>query len=401
MNRQELQQFLDKMASGDYTNEEYNAFTYWVANCGRDEYEQMLMYWEKAIGDNNAFNLTDDHLFEKIEADLDRADEQTPAHQHHNNVNRRRFLWTRFIAAASVLLFLSAGLNLVFQKKQINRPLTKNQSHDIAPGGNKAILTLANGQKILLDNAKSGVVANQGNATINKKQDGQLVYNALAGKAGSAVYDTLTTPYAGTYHLVLADGTKVWLNAATSIRYPVAFSGKYRTVELLYGEAYYEVVHNGKMPFRVITAGQTIQDIGTHFNINAYRDERAVKTTLLEGSVSVSKGNEATILKPDQQAQVNSDGKIQVTDNVDADEVTAWKDGFFQFTNADIQTIMRQLARWYDVKVVYEGPISRHLFTGDIHRDIKASEAMQILTYLKIGYKITGKEIIITSNINK
>lgn len=407
MNQQELQQFLEKLASGNYTNEEYGAFTNWVENCSSDEYELMLICWETIAGEGASEPLHYS-LIEKIELGLNGIDEQKLlSDQLYDETVHRKSIWPRMAVAASVLLCLSVGIHFFLQKKQAGKQTAQNQTHDIAPGGNKAILTLANGQKIILNNSRNGVIANQTNIVVSKKQDGQLVYNAAEapgpGKTGAVSYDTLTTPRGGTYHITLADKTQVWLNAATSIRYPAAFTGRYRTVELLYGEAYYEVNHNDKMPFRVIVSGQTIQDIGTSFNINAYQDEIAVKTTLLEGSVSVSTRNETAVLKPDQQALINTDDryrKIRVMKNIDGSEIVAWKNGLFEFTDADIQTVMRQIARWYNVDVVYNGQIPKRLFTGDIHRDIKASEAMQILTYLKINYKIAGKKIIITSNEN-
>jgi len=406
MNQQELQHFLEKLASGNYTNEEYDAFTNWMEHCSSEEYELMLICWEAIMGEGHVPEPSHHNLIEKIELGLNRIDEQKLLSDELNNKTvPGKSIWPRMAVAASILLSLSAGIYFFLQKKQADKQVAQNQMHDIAPGGNKAILTLAGGQKIVLDNSRNGVIVNQTNIVVSKKQDGQLVYNAAQiaapGKAEAVSYDTLTTPRGGTYNITLADNSQIWLNAGTSLRYPAAFTGKYRTVELLYGEAYYEVSHNDKMPFRVIVSGHTIQDIGTHFNINAYQDEAAVKTTLLEGCVSVSTPNETTVLKPDQQAQINTEGgdrKIRVINNVDSDEIVAWKNGFFEFTNVDIQTVMRQLARWYDVEVVYKGQISKRLFTGDIHRDIKASEAMQILTYLKIDYKITGKKITITSN---
>jgi transmembrane sensor len=406
MNQLELQRLLEKFASGSYTNAEYQTFISWKENCSAAEYEQMLVSWEAIIENNTHFEPFDKSLFEKIELGLDQIDGKKikPHQQLHVNADRKISLWPSIVAAASILLFVAVGLHFIFQKKQPAKQIAHNLTHDIGPGGNKAMLTLANGQKIILDDAKNGLVANQGNAVVNKNQGGGLVYTAQTSTEShlnDGSYDTLTTPRAGIYHITLADGSKIWLNAATSIRYPAAFTGKYRTVELLYGEAYYEVNHNSNMPFRVIVGSQITEDIGTSFNINAYRDEPVIKTTLLEGSVRVAEGNTAEILKPEQQSQINVDGenrKIKVVNGADIDEIIAWKNGFFQFTNADLQTVMRQLARWYDMDVVYNGPISKSLFTGDIHRNINASEAMQILAFLNIDYKITGKKITITSN---
>jgi len=405
MNQQELRHFLEKMASGRQTSQEQDAFNQWVEQCSREAYEQLLNTWEEVVKSHENAAVVDDSLVNKIEAALDRFDEQAaaPEKQREDEPTVRRALWPRLAAAASIVLILSVGAHFLLQKKQISNPAAKNHTHDIAPGGNKAILTLANGTKIVLDNEKNGTIANQGGTAVNKNGDGQLVYNAQQSTPGTQTnaYDTLTTPRSGVYHITLADGSKVWLNSATSIRYPAAFSGKYRTVELLYGEAFFDVRHDGKMPFRVKTASQTTEDIGTLFDVNAYKDEPLIKTTLVEGAVSVAQGTETAVLKPGQQARILADGagqKIRIVNNIDTDEIMAWKNGLFQFTNADIKTIMRQLARWYDVDVVYEGKVTTRLFTGDIHRNINASEAMQILTYLKINYRIVDKKIIITSN---
>ena len=405
MNPQELRHFLQKMASGRQTSQEQEAFNQWVEQCSREEYGQMLNTWAELVNSHENTGIVDDSVVNKIEAALDQFDEQATAleKQPENEPTVRRALWPRLAAAASIVLILSVGAHYLLQKKQVDRSVAKNHTHDIAPGGNKAILTLANGTKIVLDNEKDGTIASQNGTAVNKSGDGQLVYNAQQSSSGTPVnaYDTLTTPRSGVYHITLVDGSKVWLNSATSIRYPATFGGKYRTVELLYGEAFFDVKHDGKMPFRVKTGGQITEDIGTLFDINDYKDEPLVKTTLIEGGISVARGGELAVLKPGEQAQINAEGtgqKIRVVNNVDTDEIMAWKNGLLQFTNADIRTIMRQLARWYDVDVVYEGKVTQRLFTGDIHRNINASEAMQILTYLKINYRIVDKKIIITSN---
>ncbi|WP_432327294.1 FecR family protein [Mucilaginibacter sp. P25] len=199
----------------------------------------------------------------------------------------------------------------------------------MAPGGNKAILTLGDGSTIVLNGAKIGKLARQDNILIKKAADGQISYRDVVvdfHPSKNIIYNTATTPQGGQYQFILADGTKVWLNASSSIKYPVVFNGNERRVELT-GEAYFEVAHNAKKPFKVISNGQTVEVLGTHFNINAYNDEQAVKTTLLEGSVKVSAGKVSNIIKPGQQARFDH-GLIDVM-NVDADEVVAWKNGFF------------------------------------------------------------------------
>jgi transmembrane sensor len=269
----------------------------------------------------------------------------------------------------------------------------------VAPGGNRAVLTLAGGQKIILDSAAAGVLAEQGTTHVQKLGDGQLAYQA--GRKGgntsvAPLYNTLTTPRGGQYELTLPDGTKVWLNAASSITYPTAFTGNSRTVEMT-GEAYFEVAHDKKRSFMVKASGQTIQDIGTHFNVNAYTDEPAQVTTLLEGAVTVGghpllPGEKATVTG----ATANGGGVIDVTKG-DPDQAVAWKNGLFHFTDAGLQTVMRQLSRWYNVDVTYEGNIPPRQFTGMIGRSLTLNQVLKGLAMERVHYQIEeGNKLIIT-----
>jgi ferric-dicitrate binding protein FerR (iron transport regulator) len=289
-------------------------------------------------------------------------------------------------------LCLSLGGYFLFHhqpKKQIARV------HDIAPGGNKAILTLADGSMIDLRAAKNGKLAKQGDMVINKNADGQIVYANSENNASSqnTGFNIATTPRGGQFQLVLADGTKVWLNAASSIKYPVVFNGNERKVELT-GEAYFEVAHDKEKPFRVISNGQEVEVLGTHFNINAYHDEKSAKTTLLEGSVRISSEGKNKMLKPGEQAHFEN-GDILIAD-VDVNEVVAWKNGFFQFKDDNIRDIMRQLGRWYDVDIKYEGNLPDREFSGTLSRNANLSQMLDILSFKKIHFRIEGKTIIVT-----
>jgi hypothetical protein len=307
-----------------------------------------------------------------------------------------KHLWSAIFAAASILLFLSFGVYLLLHKNPPPQQIAKNQIHDVAPGGNKAILTLANGKQIVLTGTQNGALAKQGSITINKTRDGQVVYTGASIASQNSqlmTYNSMQTPRGGQYHLTLADGTNVWLNAASSIRYPVAFTGNERRVEIT-GEAYFEVEHNATKPFRVICNGQTVEDLGTHFNINAYSDENSVKTTLLEGSVNVSSAGKSQTLKPGEQGQLEH-GNIRIVD-VDANDAIAWKNGFFQFKDDNLKDIMRQLGRWYDVDIKYEGKLPDREFSGDISRNIKLAQLLDMLGFEKIHFRIEGKTIIVT-----
>ncbi|SHM58710.1 FecR family protein [Mucilaginibacter sp. OK098] len=306
-------------------------------------------------------------------------------------------IWPRFLAAASILLFVAIGGYYILHKSQVKLQMAANNIHDIAPGGNKAILTLANGKQIVLTGAKNGRLAMQGNIAVTKSADGELVYDSQpANVTGEITYNTMATPRGGQYHLKLADGTNVWLNAASSIKYPTTFAGKSREVEIT-GEAYFEVVHNAAMPFRVISNGQKVEVLGTHFNVNTYIDEPAIKTTLIEGSVKVTTAKHITMLKPGQQAVINSEDNtpIKIIDNADAEQVLAWKNEEFNFSDTDIQTVMRQIGRWYDVDIEYAGKIPGDRLSGTFSRNLTASKALKLLKFSGINFKIEGRKIIV------
>jgi len=309
--------------------------------------------------------------------------------------------------AAAILVFAAFGIkvNTVFNHVQATRQVAATQAADLKPGSNKAVLILADGSKIVLDSTKRGKIARQQSLAIINIKSGEIVYNAeaAAGKPDQPVavnllnYNTMETPRGGQYEVVLPDGTRVWLNAASSLKYPVIFAGNKRRVELT-GEAYFEVAKNAAKPFIVKTRGQSVEVLGTHFNINSYADEQAVKTTLLEGSVKVngSTGGEIVKLIPGQQA-VNITGKLSVIRDADTGEATAWKDGKFIFRDVELKTIMRQLSRWYDVDVVYEGQIATKHYRGRIPRNVPVSQIFEILKTSGLNFTINGREIIVKS----
>lgn len=273
----------------------------------------------------------------------------------------------------------------------------------MAPGTNKAILTLADGKQIVLDEAKNGNLADQGNTKVIKL-NGQIAYNEFAmavpnGKNAAVAYNTVTTPRGGQYQLILADGSRVWLNAESSLRFPTSFQGKERRVELA-GEGYFEIAKDATKPFivKINTTSEEkdeVEVLGTHFNIMAYNDEGIVKTTLLEGSVKINRNNKIAMLKPGQQAKLQNQS-IKVVEDVDTDEAIAWKNGYFQFTSANLQQVMRQIARWYDVDISYEGKIPERKFGGKISRDNNASEVLKVLELSKVKFRIENRKIIVT-----
>lgn len=315
--------------------------------------------------------------------------------------------WYRYTVAASIIIFLTAGGYFLIHKKNEDRA-SKQPIAKVEKGLNKAILTLANGKKIDLSDAKSGNLVKEAGLKIYKDKQGRLTYVAQGAADHDASqpvsYNTTETPRGGQWHLILADGTNVWLNAASSIHYPTRFTGGERDVELT-GEAYFEVAKNAAMPFVVKKkeSDVEVQVLGTHFNFNAYDDEGKTKVTLVEGSVKVQSaiGNrESAILKPGEQAivsnQANGSFTIDVDKEADVEEALAWKNGMFRFNNTNIAAIMKQVTRWYDVDILYEGDVMNEFFSGTIPRNTKASGLFSVLELTQtVQFTINNKKVIV------
>ena len=332
----------------------------------------------------------------------------------------RIFNFLRYAAAVSVLIILINGIYNVFLLKTVpgkevtNSPFSPE--NDLPPGGNKAVLTLGDGDQIILDTASNGMITRQAGAQVIKSGTGQIEYLADNSEALQIDYNTISTPLGGTYQLTLSDGTHVWLNAASSIRFPAGFSGKERKV-FITGEAYFEVEpqyarvtgRKGQqkiIPFLVDVAGKgTLEVLGTHFNVNSYTDESAIKTTLLEGSVKFIPGSaiqteeadRSVLISPGQQVQLAPDGQVLVTAGVDLEKVVAWKNGYFMFSSSSVQEVMNQIARWYNIEVVFEGTISDRKFGGKIQRDLNLSETLTILGKNNVRFKIEGRKLYVES----
>jgi transmembrane sensor len=348
-------------------------------------------------------------IWSKVDAGMRAAaTEDAEDNIHTLTIKRRRI--NRYIAAAAILLaflFSYAWLASLFNAPSKARPVSAPVVvQDVAPGGDKATLTLGNGSTLALDSTIDGQLAEQGMAHISKEKN-LLTYTAVTGnKSASTVslYNTLTTSRSGQFNIVLPDGTKVWLNNASSLRYPTSFSDASREVELI-GEGYFEVSKNKQLPFHLKVNDMHIEVLGTHFNIMAYEDEPVKLATLLTGSIKVSRHNSDVLLKPGEQAQVdtrdknsgnNSSSKqISIVKNVDLDGSIAWKNGYFHFNRDNLQTVMRQLARWYDVDIAYEGDIPHREFDGDIQKRLPLSQLLEKLGKNGIHFKRDGRKIIV------
>jgi len=302
------------------------------------------------------------------------------------------------IAAAAIIL-LSIGIGAYLQITPSKNIQSQNLIADnvIEPGGNKAILTLSNGKRISLTTVANGELAKDAGMKITKTTDGQLVYeisDAISYSEKAEVFNTIETPFGGQYLVKLPDGTKVWLNAASSLRYPVNFKDSERKVELS-GEGYFEVAHNKAAPFIVVSGKQTVKVLGTHFNVNTYADEPFIKTTLLEGSVQVSNHHNVNkTLKPGQQALLNGPA-IEII-SVDSEQAIAWKKGDFAFEGTTLESIMRQISRWYNVEVVYQGTIAEVEFGGSISRSKSVNEVLKVLQMTQgVHFKLEGRRILV------
>jgi len=306
--------------------------------------------------------------------------------------------WLRRTAAAAAVLFVAIAISLLYTRNEKPVPVVANPARPMPPGSIKAWLLLANGQRVILEDVKKGDVTTQGGTRIIKLDSGVLAYHptaAAAGhpEAGQLLYNTIVTPRGGQYQLILPDGTKVWLNAATSLRFPISFTGSDRRVELT-GEAYFEVKHIPGMPFRVQTGQRSVEDIGTSFNINAYSDEPSAKVTLIEGAAKVI-GKKNLTLRPGQQAHWQAEEEETLTDNADTEEVLAWKNGQISFMNPDFSCIMRQISRWYNVDIRYTGAVPKARFFGIVSRNVYLPTILEFFEHNNIHIKQEGRTLII------
>ncbi|WP_421939914.1 FecR family protein [Pedobacter sp.] len=373
MDNKQAEELLARFKAGDITEQE----------------AEMLRFWLHHHNEKGTSGLSEEDFLQADEA-MWNAIKPTP------KISLKRRLMPA-LAAASLVVICSAGIYF-FAKNAENKAQPQIASvKEIEPGGNNAVLTLSNGKRIVLNDAANGELAKESGIVITKMADGQLVYTLKENFASntSTLINTIETPKGGQYQINLPDGTKVWLNAVSSLRFPAKFSGNERKVELA-GEGYFEVAHNKKMPFKVKTAGQEVEVLGTHFNINSYADDPATMTTLLQGSVRVNTARGAnTLLKPGQQS-VLIQNKLKV-EEADVDAAVAWKNGEFRFNDEQLESIMHKVSRWYNVEVVYQNEqLKTDSFGGVITRFAKVSDLLKMLELTKeVKFKIEGNTIVV------
>ncbi len=326
-------------------------------------------------------------------------------------IAKQRAMWYRYAVAASVILLAGIAITYQYMKQETKKNNVTAISETLQPGGNHATLTLSNGRAINLSEAKNGLLDTINGSDVLKTADGQLSYESSEAIADKGEQHILSTPSGGQYSVTLPDGSRVWLNAASSLKYPVVFNDKERVVELS-GEGYFEISPlltspggggTGKTPFIVKVDGMEVEVLGTHFNVNAYTDEAGIATTLLEGKIKVGSWQLAVdskqpeiILNPGEQAKRDDKGNIIVNKNVNTESIVAWKNGEFEFKDEPIESIMRQVARWYDATIVYKGKVDYH-FNATINRKEPVSKLLELLAKTKrVQFSITDKTIIVS-----
>ena len=392
--------FLERWAADrDLPPAEHAEFVRWMVTAPEAEREALLEWaMERALEWPDAAS-ADPGLVARIEAALDAEGvEEMPMWAVVEPHTKRRIVRHLVGYAAAAVLIVLAGTSwwwLEHRGKPDQGTVVGTAiNNDVAPGKNAAVLTLSGGKRIVLDSAADGLLARQGSTRIQKKPNGLLEY-VPAGGVIEIKYNTLTTPRGGQYELTLPDGTNVWLNASSSITYPTVFAGKDRTVEVT-GEAYFEVAHRADQPFRVKVGDELIEDLGTAFDVNAYADEPGIATTLVSGSVRVHSGKQSLLLSLGEQALGTPDGALTVDDKVDVDKTIAWKAGKFIFDRDDLPVILRQLSRWYDVGIQYQGSVPAGHFSGVISRNRNLSQVLDMLKATNnIHFTIEDKTIVI------
>lgn len=356
--------------------------------------EQIESDEDESLNAQDAWQPALQETYEAIKAKLNEESRREGLVDISRKVSRGK--WWTYSAAAAIALCIATAVLLVVNRPKQSQPMAVSMhKSDIAPGSNRATLTLANGTKIMLDSTRNGIISIQGNTRIIKPGSGLLTYHQSGNKSAGALFNTISTPRGGQYQVVLSDGTKLWLNAASSVRFPSEFTGGTRRVRVT-GEVYFEVAANVNKPFEVLLNDMTVRVLGTHFNVMAYPNEPAAEVTLLEGAVKVIKGGRNILLKPGQQAREAADGGLIRVDDVDLQGTIAWKNNQFWFDGDDIQTVMRKLSRWYNVNVVIKGSITQH-FGGIISRDLYVSkifEALQATSHIQ--YEIQDSTIIVS-----
>lgn len=394
---QRFQQLLNKYLDKTASQEEIEELRIWLLK--NPEHELFDKIWQEIPADTQFFG---EDKSQQILNRILRKDEQIeeppmeePIHVTDIEHSGRR----GYLLAAALLLLAFTGILSLMDNRKSPAPIVMTDHpvmRDIeAPVSNNAMITFSDGSMVVLDTAGDGSLAIQGNTKVIKLPNGEIRYERTAGNNEPISFNTLTVPRGSrVVTLSLEDGSRIWMNSASSLRYPTAFRGKERRVEIT-GEAYFEIARNPAMPFIVSRNQIETRVYGTEFNVNAYEDETNTSITLIEGSVEVSAEGKSTLLKPGQQARVSPQHRIELIEDADTEAAIAWKNGYFQFTGNNIETVMRQVSRWYDVEVIYEGQIAERKFAGQMDRSNSLSSVLKILEESNVHFKTEGKKVTV------
>lgn len=404
MNQEQLQRLMREYFDNTISKTDCMVLLNYLKNTDPDAIADIIDEEMLVLNEGPEFNgLSKSSIFQRIQSDLRFIPVLIPQNEQPKIVRLHQLSWLK-IAATVLVGCIGLSLYYVTKKNKVTTPVIAKirPVKPIVPGGNKATLTLSDGRVIVLDSAQNGSIVNNGKANVIKSKKGLLVYHALAANVSVnaennevPTYNTLTTPKGGEYQVVLPDGTKVWLNSASSIKYPTAFIGNERRVDLT-GEAYFEVAKNKDKPFYVSIHNVEVRVLGTHFNIAAYADDNDITTTLLEGSVQVKNNDNLSIIKPGYQAIVNNNTNTIKVKQANIEKVMAWKNGYFIFDDEDIAAIMKKVSRWYDVEVEYRGNFTNTKFGGTFYRFKGINELLTHLEQIgKIHFKTAGRRITV------
>ena len=404
--QQSLRELLDRYLSESLSPEEKVDFRKMLEDKGYEGELEMLI--EEYINQRSLVGEEDEELksksYQRLESQL-----HLSSTMQKDSGRVRRLKWLRRTGWAAAVIVLAGAATFLWRQgnKEEGTSTAKLQNNnsvplaasEFAPGGNKAVLTLADGSIILLDSAGDGMLASQGNTQILKNGNGELVYEA--GKNKEIMMNTISTPAGGQYQVTLPDGTKARLNAGSSITFPAAFTGRTRAVTVS-GEIFLDVTKNQLQPFVVTVNNTAITVLGTAFNINAYKEEPYIRTTLVEGSVMVNAGGQGLMLKPGQQATVvTNSSTVSLVDDPNMDQVLAWTNGLFNFEGSDLPAVMRQLEYWYGITVAYEGRLPAFTFKGKMYRNVNLADVLEVLQEMGLRFRLEGKQLIVSAMDNK
>lgn len=390
---------LQKHIAGTLTEAEKNELTEFISR--RQNKEIITATLEELLSKEQPLPEFEENRFMPLLAGILKADAIEDKEEEADSTIGKRPVFSRktiMLVLLAVIILGATGVYFYYFNPFASKTIHYNNDsilNEVRPGGNIAVLTLSDGSTMVLDSADTGFVAQQGNAKIIKSANGELTYTVSGEPNSTSLFNTITTPHGGQYQVVLSDGSRVKLNSFSSITYPTTFVGKERRVTIT-GEAYFEIAKNVKMPFRVKAYDMEVEVMSTEFNINAYTEEPAIKTTLMKGILKLTNNEMMLMLHASQQGQFDKEGKFSVGKNIDTNEVIAWKNGYFQFNNTDVKTVMRQIGRWYNVDIVYEkGTHADQEVFGEIRRNVNLSEIIKMLKKNSINCRLDGRSLIV------